>query len=402
MVLDGDFNTDERVRNEADILFDAGHDVSVMHYEYSSSSTVNGKHKRIKTIPLGKNKKWRNKWYFFSSITSNFFRFWASKIQDEVDINNYDVVHFHDLYMWKAALKLNNRNKFKTVLDLHENYPYAIYGYKWATKFPNFLIVQPWRWKSFAKKHLSEANRIIVLSKAYKSRLLQKYPSLQEQQMFVYPNIPNVNKLLNFPVKKDIIPKTQNDFYIFYFGGISKRRGIFTSINAMNYVGQLKYNVKLLLIGPVDKSEKQEFNRAISAPSVKSKIVYIPWINFQELPSYLNVVDICISPIIKNPQHESGVANKVFQYMLFEKPIIVSNCRPQTEIVEHEKCGLVFKSEDERDLADKIDLLIDNDGLRRQMGENGKKAIKEKYNTQVFGKQLVKLYTSLENEKNNK
>ena len=32
---------------------------------------------------------------------------------------------------------------------------------------------------------------------------------------------------------------------------------------------------------------------------------------------------------IKNEQHESGVANKIFQYMWAGKPLIVSNCLPQ-------------------------------------------------------------------------
>jgi len=110
----------------------------------------------------------------------------------------------------------------------------------------------------------------------------------------------------------------------------------------------------LLLIGPVDKIEKEMFFEAISSPEIKNSIIHYEWKDISLLPSFISVSDICLSPIVKNDQHESGVANKIFQYMLFERPLIVSNCKPQSIIVEEEQCGVVFNSEDSVDLSEKI------------------------------------------------
>ena len=41
-----------------------------------------------------------------------------------------------------------------------------------------------------------------------------------------------------------------------------------------------------------------------------------------ELLTYLNISEICLSLISKNKQHESGVANKIFQYIYGAKTII--------------------------------------------------------------------------------
>jgi glycosyltransferase involved in cell wall biosynthesis len=78
--------------------------------------------------------------------------------------------------------------------------------------------------------------------------------------------------------------------------------------------------------------------------------------------------------------------------MLFERPLIVSDCKPQAKIVAEAQCGLVFKSEDAEDLAQKINMLYQNQELSIEMGENGKKAVEMKYNTQNYGKNLVNLY----------
>ena len=74
-------------------------------------------------------------------------------------------------------------------------------------------------------------------------------------------------------------------------------------------------------------------------------INHIPWIDLSELPSYLNSIDICVCPLIKNAQHESGIANKIFQYLFGAKAIIASDCLPQQQLIESFNCGLVYANE---------------------------------------------------------
>jgi glycosyltransferase involved in cell wall biosynthesis len=395
MALDGEFHKDERVQNEVKILADSGNLVSILHFNFDDPTKNNSSDEKIKSIPITISKRWKNKWFFFANISNKYYNFWSKQIEDVLKREQYDAIHFHDLYMWKTGMLLRKKYKIPMVLDLHENYPQAVCGYLWATKFPNFLFAQPWRWKSFEKKYLHHADRIIVLSDYFKKKLLSKNTLLDETNIFIYPNVPNVQKLLDFPVQNEIIPKSQKDTFLLYFGGISARRGVFTLIDAFEKVIEKVPYVKLLLIGPVDKAEVKIFDRKINNKKISNHIVFVPWIDFKDLPSFLKISDICLSPIVKNAQHESGVANKVFQYMLFEKPVVVSNCYPQEQIVNEEKCGVVFKSEDSSDLLDKLISLIENKELQKKMGQAGKKAVLEKYNTVFMGKQLLSLYESI-------
>ena len=74
-----------------------------------------------------------------------------------------------------------------------------------------------------------------------------------------------------------------------------------------------------LVIGPVDKKDRERFFSKVNSELLAGRIYYIPWIDLSELNSYLDISDICIAPFHKNPQHESGVANKIFDYMLGKK-----------------------------------------------------------------------------------
>lgn len=390
VVLDSELYGDARVINECNILTQAGFNVSVLCFNYGKYQNVeslNG----FKIYRISVHQKIRNILFAFNNSIELYNLFWKKHIKKFIEEHAIDVLHVHDLYMSKAAFYATKNTSIKFTLDLHENYPAAVKGYKWMYQFPFKLLIQPKKWEKLEKKYLSYPNQVIVLSETFRDDLLKKYSFLVKDQFKIYPNVPNLDEFKNYSVDPSVYDKN-SDFILFYFGVISERRGIFTLIDALKILLNKNINIKLLLIGPVDKIEKSRFFETVSKPEIKESIIHYSWKDISLLPSFIEISDVCLSPIVKNDQHESGVANKVFQYMLFERPLIVSDCKPQAKIVIDENCGLVFKSGDSEDLSEKIVTLYNDKELRIKMGSNGKKAIVEKYNTQIVGKNLVNLY----------
>lgn len=392
VILDIEFTIDIRVSNEVRYLTSIGHEVHLIcpsHNNQKEFEVINA----VSVYRFKFNKSLKNLLFGIMNTLPFYELFWIKKVKEFVKRINPDVLHTHDLYMAKIARK-GGSGKLPVVLDLHENYPAAIQSYRWASRFPHRLLTRPNAWRRKEGEYLNYADRIVVLSNSFKESLTHRYPRLIPENIFVYPNVPDITQMLSFQINTNIFPKN-NRFILFYFGGISQRRGIFTCFEALLKLAPQIPSVHLLLIGPVDGHEQVSFDKYLNHPLLIDKVTHYPWKNISEFPSYALASDVCLSPIFKNEQHESGVANKVFQYMLLGKPLIVSNCAPQIEIVEGNSCGVVFKSDDSADLAEKIKFLYSNPTLCDEMGEHGKAAALEKYNIEECGKQLAQLYQSI-------
>jgi glycosyltransferase involved in cell wall biosynthesis len=174
---------------------------------------------------------------------------------------------------------------------------------------------------------------------------------------------------------------------------IAERRGIFDALDVLINLVKEDHHVNFLLIGPVDKKDKPLFSEIINSDLLAGRIHHIPWIESIEFPAYLEICDICVAPFHKNPQHESGVANKIYDYMLGGKPVIASNCKPQQNLIEKHNCGIIFENKTE--FYDAIVRLLYNKPLRENMGENGRQAIMKEYNTDIVKENLILMYKTL-------
>ena len=58
------------------------------------------------------------------------------------------------------------------------------------------------------------------------------------------------------------------------------------------------------------------------------------WQDVFLFPSYIVASAVCISPLHRNIQHDVAYANKLFQYMSFGKPVLVSDAIAQKIRIE--------------------------------------------------------------------
>jgi glycosyltransferase involved in cell wall biosynthesis len=261
-------------------------------------------------------------------------------------------------------------------------------------KFPHRLLIRPQKWKKKEKKYLQYAHRIIVLSDHFKNQLAERYPSLDKSKFVVFPNIPNLSKLLSYPIDMQILKdkKHDDDFVLFYFGLISKRRGLNVVFDAIQQLVKSNPSLKLLLVGPIDKNERADFMVRINSEELKKHILYYEWMDISHLPSLISVSDLCLSPIEKNEHHESGVANKVYQYMVFGKALLVSDCKPQADLVASSGAGMVHKWDDSKDLAQKIEAVYSDKDQLIGMGVNARRSIFKLIKDSPYAKDLLAIY----------
>jgi glycosyltransferase involved in cell wall biosynthesis len=76
-------------------------------------------------------------------------------------------------------------------------------------------------------------------------------------------------------------------------------------------------------------------------------------------------------------------------------PVIASNFPLWKEIVEGNKCGLTVDPLNPREIAQAVEYLLEHPELRQEMGENGRRAVIEKYNWEQEAEKLLALYQRL-------
>jgi glycosyltransferase involved in cell wall biosynthesis len=110
----------------------------------------------------------------------------------------------------------------------------------------------------------------------------------------------------------------------------------------------------------------------------------------------MHLADANVIPHQSNGHTDNTVPHKLFQGMMAEKPLIVSSCAPLKRYVRNYDCGVVFKAGDEKDFADKVELLYTNKPLQIQLAKNGYDAsMRGELNWEATQKTLIDLYTSL-------
>jgi glycosyltransferase involved in cell wall biosynthesis len=393
IVVDNELNNDKRVLREAQILKDNGHKVFALCFGFEGIDR-----KEIADITITRiyiTRRLKNILFFFFNTFSLYERLWSSWVCRFIKDFNLDVIHAHDLYMAKCASDgiRKSAKKIKLILDLHENFSYQITTYNWTKGFLRNLLSRPDLWQKKEKQYLEYADRIVVLSDEFSHHLISKYPSLKKENFCSLPNVPDVEQMNSFRADQSIVPFKKKAPIMFYFGIVAERRGIFSSLSAFSELVKEGADIDFLIIGPVDKKDQPVFNRTIGSDELKGRIIYLPWIELSELPSYLEICDFCIAPFLKNPQHESGVANKIYDYMLGKKPVIASDCLPQQKLIEKYECGIIFRNGTE--LKEAIKKLAGDKELAAKMGNNGYLAVVNELNTGKIKEDLLALYNSI-------
>jgi L-malate glycosyltransferase len=123
-------------------------------------------------------------------------------------------------------------------------------------------------------------------------------------------------------------------------------------------------------------------------------------IGVEKYSTFLGFVDevqwsLELFDIILFTSDREGFPLTIWEAMAAAVPIVTTDIGGIKEIVEEEACGILFEKGNIEQGADCLFKLIDNEQLRKNLGQNGKNAVATKYNSSVFGKRMEDIYQSV-------
>lgn len=392
MILDKTFPPDPRVENEAISLVECGFDVFLFCLKYDGRQpdreVIHGI--QVRRYLSGKLE------YKLSALayTLPFYSIlMAKKIRDFLRVNQIDIIHIHDIRIAGAVFKENREFKLPVVLDLHDNMPEIMKQYPHLQKFPGKYLISPGKWKEKEEAFIRKAQNVVTVSNEFKEELTKRMPS-QEQKIVVVPNTVRRSFFSDYKPDEDILNRYKNNFVIVYLGDTGIRRGLLTAIDAVPELSQKIAGLKLVIVGS-NTSDVVLKNR-VKELNIEQYVDFEGWQDVSLFPSYIVAADVCISPLYRNVQHDVAYANKLFQYMSFSRPVLVSNATAQKNLVERTGSGLVHLEKDNTDFAAKVFELYRDERLRKKLGTQGKNFIENEFCWEETSKALVELYKGYE------
>jgi glycosyltransferase involved in cell wall biosynthesis len=105
----------------------------------------------------------------------------------------------------------------------------------------------------------------------------------------------------------------------------------------------------------------------------------VGWCSQGDLPGHYREADICLVPTIA----QYGLSITSVEAMAAGKPVIASRIGGLPYTVSDGVTGLLFEPGNPVDLAQKIARLLDDEGLRRQMGSAGRKRFEQDFTWEI-------------------
>jgi glycosyltransferase involved in cell wall biosynthesis len=186
--------------------------------------------------------------------------------------------------------------------------------------------------------------------------------------------------------------KKMGYFIIGYVGSIRKAYALEYFINcAKEFKGQ---KVMFVLVGQGD--ERKELEQIASGKKITNVAFFnsIPKANIQELLSY---IDICYTGFKKLSCFSYGVSsNKLYEYMLAAKPIVLAVDTPYPSIVDQALCGITIEAENVTALKEAILTMLDKDtGEFMEMGKRGYQYVMKNHNYSTLSEKYLELMTEI-------
>lgn len=388
MILDATFPPDPRVENEALTLIKAGHSVHLFCFDYSGKSK---KIEIIKGINIYRQKVPKHL-YSLSALayTIPYYHVYLKKYLKQFIIDSkVDALHIHDMQIARTVFWVNKKINLPVTLDLHENRPEIMKFYGHVNSFLGKLLISPKRWKTFEFKYIKQAERVITVTDEAQDYYVKEIPVAKEK-FYTVPNTVRPAFYNQFYTEQSILDAYADSYPILYLGDTGLRRGLETIIRGLDKIIAEIPNVKIVLVG--DSKEDHILKDLVAKLKYEAYVDFLGWQDFKLFQSYIIASKICICPIHKNLHHDTTYANKLFQYMAFGKPMVVSDSTAQKNLVERSKSGLIFMDRDAGDFADKIVRLYKDKQLYKELSDNALKAIQEELNWDILSKELLKIY----------
>ena len=302
----------------------------------------------------------------------------ARKVYDVAKALDADIYHFHDPELLPYGLKLKKKGK-KVVFDSHESYPQQIRLKSYLSPLVRKIVACLYeRYENHVLRIIDGAiipctfgGKNPFNDRCKHSSIIANYPILGEFYDYYAPEFPK---------------EPESTCYI---GGLTQARGIDQCVEASARAG-----ATLHLAGGFSSAEYQQ---QVLASQPDGCVIYHGMLDRKQVAQLLlsSQIGLYLLQDVGQYLKLETMGIKAYEYMSMGLPIVMSHSPYNTALMEQYKFGICVHPQNVNEIATAIRYLLDHPEEARQMGENGRRAVKEEFNWGVEEKKLLALYKEI-------
>ncbi|MHA2231127.1 MAG: glycosyltransferase family 4 protein [Candidatus Hodarchaeales archaeon] len=276
-----------------------------------------------------------------------------------------DIAHFHFFSLISPFIPyVRWRHGLKVIVHVHSVIPYS----KGKTRIRTYLI--PLRKYAFCRS----VDSVICVSDFVKAKTLSEFANLDSKAMTVYNGLDwssfNRSKSIDF---RSVLGLSERPLVLFTAAWLIKIKGIDVAIKSLPLVSEkVKEDIQLVIAG--DGEELEELMELAKSLGVYDRVHFLGWRN--DVPEMIQAADIVITPSVC----EEACSYLILESMAMGKPVVGSNVGGIPELLKvGGEVGLLFRSGDERNLAELICRLFEDQRLYRKISIEARRKAYEKF-----------------------
>lgn len=177
---------------------------------------------------------------------------------------------------------------------------------------------------------------------------------------------------------------------VLFLSNLSRTKGILDLIGALEILKSESIPFEALIVGGEGDLLMKDINAELEIKSLTSCVRLLgPLFGEEKFKLY------CSTDIFVFPTCFEAFPGVVLEAMQFCLPVVSTFEGAIPEIVEDGVTGLLVQKQNVNDLAEKLKILLNDEALRKALGNNGRSKFVEKYRLHDFENKMVKAFNDI-------
>jgi glycosyltransferase involved in cell wall biosynthesis len=291
-----------------------------------------------------------------------------------------DIIHTHLIKPYAIAGLINIFTKKKFIFNYHgiflKNNPYY-----------NFIERSIYSVIHYIINLFGRIDAVLVPSKMSKQFLMEETALFPEPIVYYNGYSPRQNfSGLNASIAQRIEELKKDKRIIALVGRLEIDKRFDRAVMLIKRLVTSKIKVHLIVFG--DGSLKDELNQLVQQHKLNYSVDIYGYVeNVECLYKYFDLMLFT--------SDWEGMPLTMWEAMANQVPVVAPDVGGFKEILEENKCGLIYESGNLKEAEDKLVQILEAEQFRKTLGKNGGAAIESNYTERKFIQQIEKVYSNL-------